>query len=100
MNIDICVVGTSNQLFTRGYYSETKFKKNSYWKNSVLCDRSIFYSPFLFVLTLASDRTVLYENVAFSILVLSTKKRYFRFLKIHEKGVEITEEKKKKSTTF
>ena len=37
--------------------------------------------PILFVLTLASDRTVLYGNVAFSILVLSTKKWYSDFLK-------------------
>ena len=35
----------------------------------------------LFVLTLASDMTVLYENDAFSVLVLSTKKRYSNFLK-------------------
>ena len=36
----------------------------------------------LFVLTLASDMTVLYGNDAFSILVLSTKKRYSSFLKM------------------
>ena len=35
----------------------------------------------LFVLTLASDRELLYENVAFGILVLSTKKRYSSFSK-------------------
>ena len=35
----------------------------------------------LFVLTLASDKTVLYGNVAFSILVLSAKKEYSSFLK-------------------
>ena len=35
----------------------------------------------LFVLTLASDVIVLYENSAFSILALSTKKRYSSFLK-------------------
>ena len=33
------------------------------------------------VLTLASDRVVLYGNDAFSILVLSTKKQYSSFLK-------------------
>ena len=35
----------------------------------------------LFVLTLASDRIVLYGNFAFSILVFSTKKWYSSFLK-------------------
>ena len=36
----------------------------------------------LFVLTVAnSDMAVFYENYAFSILVLSTKKGYFSFLK-------------------
>ena len=40
-----------------------------------------FCNPILFVLTLASGRTVLYGNVTFSILVLSTKKPYSNFLK-------------------
>ena len=35
----------------------------------------------LFVLTLASDVVVLYENDGFSILVLSTQKPYSSFLK-------------------
>ena len=48
MNMDIWVVGTANQLFTRGSETGTKFSKklSSYWKNSVLCDCSILYSPF------------------------------------------------------
>ena len=33
-------------------------------------------------LTMPSDRTDLYRNVTFSILVLSTKKRFFSFLKL------------------
>ena len=40
-----------------------------------------FVVAILFVLTLASDRTVLNGNDAFSILVVSTKKRYSSFLK-------------------
>ena len=40
-----------------------------------------FVLPTLFVFTLAFYRAVLYGNVAFSFLVLSTKKRYSRFLK-------------------
>ena len=39
----------------------------------------LFCTPILFVLTLASDRAVLYGNVVFSILVLSNKKPYSSF---------------------
>ena len=49
MNMDFWVVGTSNQLFITGPYTETKLKKNKnsrYWQNCVLYDRSILYSPF------------------------------------------------------
>ena len=77
------VVGTSKQLFIRGFYTETKFfkKQSSYWQNSALCDRSIFVLTILFALTLASDMAVLHGNDVFSILVLSTEKRYSCFLK-------------------
>ena len=44
--------------------------------------------PILFVLTLASDRAVLYGNVAFSILVLSTWKTKLQFL---QKGFRFSE---------
>ena len=57
MNMDIWVVGTSNQLF--------------------LIDPS--WLPILFVVTLASGKVVLYGDVAFSILVLSIKKQYSSF---------------------
>ena len=50
-------------------------------QNSVVCDRSNFYYPLVFVLILASDRPVLYRNNAFSTLILSTKKRFFSFFK-------------------
>ena len=85
MNIwstNIWIVGTSNQLFTRGSETETKFSKkiwSIYWENSVLCDWSILYSPILFALTLVLDIAVLYRKDAFSILVLSTKKGYSSF---------------------
>ena len=39
-----------------------------------------FCSYLLFVLTLASDMALLYGNSAFSVLVLSTKSRYYIFL--------------------
>ena len=63
INMDICVVGTSNQLFIWGFWAERKLSKkwNSYWQNSILCVllHSLFCTPHLFVLTLASDRAVL-----------------------------------------
>ena len=55
--------------------------ESSYWQISVLCDRSIYVLSILFVLTLPSDMAVLYGNVAFSILLLSAKKRNSSFLK-------------------
>ena len=76
MNMDLWVVDTSNRLFIRRLWM--KIKKKQLSKNSVLCDRSILKS------SLASDRAVLYGNVAFSILVVSTKKMATRF---SEKGV-------------
>ena len=39
------------------------------------------YFPILCVLTLASDKVVLYENVEFPNVVLSRQKQYFRFSK-------------------
>ena len=80
MNMDIWVVSTSNQLFIRGSETETKFS------NKVITDKTPFFVMVhfvlttLFVLTLASDMAVLYWS-AFSILVLSTRKRYSSFLK-------------------
>ena len=43
MNMDICVVGTSNQTFIRGSWTETKFSVSG---KTVFCDRSILYWPF------------------------------------------------------
>ena len=68
-------------------YEVLKLKRN-FRKNEVVTGKTEnslwqinFVLPILFVLTLASDRVVLFRNVAFSILVLSTKKRYSNFLK-------------------
>ena len=58
-----------SNLYTRKLKTKFLRKYSSYLQNSVLYDRSIWYS------LLASDRAVLYGNVAFSILVLLTKKR-------------------------
>ena len=49
MNMDIWVVGTWNQLFITGSYTEPKFSKNKGVIGETaffLCDRSILYSPF------------------------------------------------------
>ena len=50
-------------------------KRNSYSQNSVLCDNLVIL--ILFVSTF--NRAVLFGNNAFSILILSTKKRYSSF---------------------
>ena len=72
------VVGTSNQLFMSGSYSETKFlKKSSYCQIFMI---GAFALTILFALTLTSDMTVLSGNDAFLVLLLSTKKHYFSFL--------------------
>ena len=65
------------------YELKQNFQINAYWQNSVLCDSSILYFPFLYcnVLTLASHRTVLYGNIAVSVVVLSTKNQYSGLLK-------------------
>ena len=48
MNMDIWVVGTSYQVFMRGFSTETNFQKNKVvtGRNPFFCDRSILYSPF------------------------------------------------------
>ena len=81
-NMDIWVVDTSNELFIRGSYTETKFSKNKVVTGKLRSLRQVnFVLIILFVLTLAPDVAVLYENHAFSILVLSTKNLYSSFLK-------------------
>ena len=68
-NMDICVVGTSNEL------------KQIFQKTKVVTGKTLFFVmvhfilPVLFVSTLTFDRAVLYGNITFSILVLSTKRR-------------------------
>ena len=63
-------------------YKALKLKQN-YGKNKVVAGRNSvlhFVLPFRFLLTLASDRAVLYGNVTFPILVLSAKRLYSSFL--------------------
>ena len=69
--------------------------KQNFQKNKVVTvktpfyhDRPIFVLTILFNLSLASDMAVLYENDAFSILVLSTKKQCSSFF---EKGSRFPE---------
>ena len=75
----IWVVGTSNQFFKRGSYTETKISKQ--WIRTPFFVIIPFCTDILFVLTLASEMAVLCRNIAFSILLLSTKNRYSSFLK-------------------
>ena len=72
MNMDIWVLGTLNLVFIWGSSNEIKFSKKQKcsWKNSVL-----------FALALAFDKAVLYRNVVFSIIVLSSRKWCSSFLK-------------------
>ena len=81
MNMDIWIVGTSNQLFVRDSYTEKYFSKNKVVTGKTPFFVKSFVLPILFISTLLSDRAVLYGNVAFSILLLLTKKQYSSFLK-------------------
>ena len=80
MNMDIWVVGTAlytkflnwNKIFPK--IKQLLAKLRSLWKVH-------FVLLILFVLTLASDTAFLYRNVAFWILILSTKRLYSSVLK-------------------
>ena len=71
---------------TNFLYEALKLKQN-FRKNKVVTGKTRFFVigpfvlPILFVLTLASGRAVLCGHVAFSILVLSTKKWFSSFVK-------------------
>ena len=63
-------------------YKALKLKQN-YGKNKVVAGRHSvlhFVLPFRFLLTLASDRAVLYGNITLPILVLSAKRLCSSFL--------------------
>ena len=76
--MNIWVVGTLNQLF---------ILKLNFQKSKVVSGKTPFFVkvhfilPILFALILVFDGAVLYDNITLSIVVLSTKKRYFNFLK-------------------
>ena len=73
MNMDVWVVGSSNQLFVRGSYTEI-FMLEIFWKNKVVTGKTSFFviGPFctthFICLNMASDRVVLFRNV----FILST----------------------------
>ena len=67
-------LGTSNQLFIRGYQTETKFSKK---KKQLLANFGLLLQ-ILFALILTSDMA----DDAFSVFVLSTKKSYPSFFGI------------------
>ena len=62
MNMNIWIGGTSNQLFIRGFRSETKFskKQSSYLAKLHSLLKVHFALSIPFVLTLVSDASVLY----------------------------------------
>ena len=88
MNMGIWVVGTSNQLFRRGSYSKTKFstKQSSYYQSSVLRDRSILYSPsiylnidfwqgsFVWKCCALNGSTFIFQKICFKAKVVNTLK--------------------------
>ena len=79
-------VDTLDTPFSRFIEEVLKLRQN-FRKNKVITGKTPFFVTGLFCtshsifLTLASDRGALYGNVAFSILVLSTKDRHSSFLK-------------------
>ena len=78
--MDIWKVGTLNQLFIGVFIFKLNFQKtNVVGAITQLSVVGPFVLPILFVLAMAFDRTVLYGNVAFSIVILSTKKPYSSF---------------------
>ena len=63
-------------LFVRGFYTQLNFQKIEVFSGKTsFFVISTFSLPFLFVLTVPFDRSVLYGNIALLIVVLSTKKR-------------------------
>ena len=74
MNMDIWVVATLNQLYMRFFNLNKVFKKSSYWAKLLSLWEVHSALPISFVLTLASDGAVLYQNITFSIFALVTKK--------------------------
>ena len=75
-------IGEFREISINTFYTEhlcATASESSYWQVFVPGDRTIYL--LFYFLTLASDVAVLYGQVAFSILVLSAKKRYSSFLK-------------------
>ena len=68
--MDIWGIGALNRISLRGRYAKVKFQKTK--------KKQINKTP---VLKLAFDRVVFNRNVAFSVIVLSTKKWNSSFLK-------------------
>ena len=88
MNMDIWVVGTSNQLFVSGFFTETKSsRKGSYWQRSGFFWWVHFVLPIQFI---GFWQGSFFQNVVFSILVFSTKKRYSSFEKGFHFSVQVS----------
>ena len=85
MNMDFWVVGTSNQLFIAGYYTETNFQKNmADTGKTTFFVIGPFCTPHSIRLNIdfwESERVFVYGYVTLSIVVLSNTKRFSSFLK-------------------
>ena len=77
MNIGIWVIGIYNNSLKKVLKMKQNFRENKVATGKT----SFFVLIILFVLTLTFDMALLYGNDVFSILALSTKKRYSSFLK-------------------
>ena len=72
--MDLWVIGSLNQIFIRGFYTPIKFQTNKLVGGKTPFFVISHFVLILFVLTLALDRAVLNGNVAFTIILFSTKR--------------------------
>lgn len=80
--MDIWLVCTSNQLFTRGFYTEVNSSnKQRIDGKTLFFVKGLFCTPHFIVLPLAFSKVLLHKNIAFAIVVLSSEKWYSSFLK-------------------
>ena len=78
--MDIWLVCTSNQLFTRGFYTEVNSSHKRIDGKTLFLVKGLFCTPH-FALPLAFGKVLLHKNIAFAIVVLSSEKWYSSFLK-------------------
>ena len=72
-NMNIWVVGISNQLFIKGSYTKAKFFLKKFWEGSVLWDRSILCSPFYLSLHFLQQGIFVWKFCVFNIRTFNLK---------------------------